>query len=59
MHRFAANQVAMFFALAAANGAIQEAVAGTVWIATNILFTAGAVAGRRRTYLVRRTPPDV
>jgi hypothetical protein len=52
------NHVGMIFALSAANGAIQEAAIGTVWIATNILLATGAVVGRRRTYLVRRTPPE-
>jgi hypothetical protein len=49
-------QIIMVIAFAAQNSAVQEAAAGTFWIAINVVLAAGAVIGRRRRYKVYAVP---
>lgn len=53
------HQIGIVFAFAAANGAIQQATVGTLWIGGNVLWGIGIIVGRARTYRVTReeSPP--
>jgi hypothetical protein len=42
----------------ASTNILQQNVAINLWIGCNVLFGLGVAVGRRRTYVVLRTPPD-
>jgi hypothetical protein len=48
------SQVAVFIGYGSLTSSVQEAAIGTLWIALNVLFGIGVLAGRRSTYRVLR-----